>query len=75
MPNAREIVEWWLAAHGYDGLAGGDCGCLLSDLMPCDSFGCDCVPGRKVSCDPETCEYGGGCEWHVVPAEEDTDDG
>ncbi len=32
----REIVKNWLITHGYDGLAGEDCGCEINDLMPCD---------------------------------------
>lgn len=46
------ILRDWLKEHGYDGLAGDDCGCLIEDLAPCGS---DCVlsceAGYRVPCD------------------------
>lgn len=34
----REIVVMWLKDNGYDGLyENGECGCKISDLMPCGS--------------------------------------
>ena len=57
--TVRKIVEGWLRANGYEGLAGeggGDgCGCSIDDLMPCDESGQDCVPAKRVTCAPETC--------------------
>lgn len=70
----KGIVAAHLLAHGHDGLAhptaGCGCGCLVDNLMPCDESADRCVPGRKVACDG-SCEWGPGCEWHVVPAEEE----
>lgn len=59
-PTVRDMVRDWLLTHGYDGLAGDDCGCLLSDLMPCDDP-VGCVPGHKVTCrdDCTDCPIGG----------------
>ncbi len=31
-----EIVEQWLEANGYDGLAGCSCGCRGEGLMDCE---------------------------------------
>jgi hypothetical protein len=45
----EQMVEAWLTANGYDGLAGDDCGCFVGDLMPCglDVGGCTrCVAGH-----------------------------
>jgi hypothetical protein len=68
--TVKEIIEQYLAKHGFDGLAGDGCGCQLSDLMPCEgtASGNDisgCVPGYKVPCDPETCEADGDCDFHI----------
>jgi len=70
MLTVREIVKEWLEKCGYDGLAGDECGCPLDDLMPCEGFDniSSCVPAVKVPCDPETCPYGGDCEYHLVEA-------
>ena len=49
-----DIVIKYLKENGFDGLVDeyGDCGCDLSDLMPCDgeSFS-ECHVGYKVQCD------------------------
>jgi hypothetical protein len=58
--NVREIVEQYLKAHGFDGLAcqTESCGCQIGDLAPC----CDgdnvlaCMPGYVHTC--ETCNSG-----------------
>jgi len=53
----HEIVKDWLTTHGYDGLAGDECGCALDTLMPCNCpHLIDCVPGRKVQCTPACAE-------------------
>ena len=48
--NVRKIVMKYLKDNGYDGLVDEhcECGCLLSNLMPCD-YGTmfDCQPGYK----------------------------
>jgi len=56
------IVHDYLSANGYDGLAGDECGCELSDLFPCDCDGGDCQPGYRWTCD--TCELAPSCEAH-----------
>lgn len=46
--NCKEIVRGWLLANGYDGLyLGGECGCAIDDLGPCDG-NFDCEPGYVV---------------------------
>lgn len=60
-PTVSEIVKEWLKANGYDGLfnAEEECGCDLSDLMPCDDDAIGmCSAGYKVNC-TEACG-----EWH-----------
>ena len=65
----KEIVLAYLTKKGYDGLAGDNCGCELSDLMPCCGPEVDvCEAGHK-----EPCPGGDGCyangdhPWHIVP--------
>ncbi len=65
MINVRDIVRDYLVANGYDGLAGHDCGCLVSDLMPCSESQDGCKPGHRVEC--KGCEVDGPCPWHIVP--------
>ena len=69
----RDILTEWLKAHHYDGLYDdeGECGCELSDIMPCDEPGMRCSPGVKVPCDGtlEACSLGVNCKWHMVAAE------
>ena len=53
----KEIITEWLKQNKYDGLYNpDDCGCEISDLMPCDIPHVDCSPGYKVVC-PEGHEY------------------
>lgn len=67
----KEIIEKYLRENGYDGLFhDGDCGCEVDDLIPCEVFCNNCEPGYKVSCNPETCELGGDCRWHISPDKE-----
>jgi len=51
MTNLKNIVISWLTLHGYDGLYNdGECGCDVSDLMPCGEPNSDCMAGYKVDC-------------------------
>lgn len=52
--TVREIIRDHLISGGFDGLylPLGECGCLLSDLMPCEN-GWDCKPGYKVPGDED----------------------
>lgn len=56
-----QIVRKYLKTNGYDGLynSDGQCGCKLSDLMPCDNPGKGCKPGYLAPCD---C---GEHNWHI----------
>ena len=42
-----DIVERYLAKHGYDGLYNPDdeCGCYVGDLVPCSADFSKCMPG------------------------------
>ena len=65
MPTVGDILEAWLRANGYDGLADeyGECGCELADLVPCGGPNTEsCVAGHRIEC---LC--GEGCEWHMAP--------
>jgi hypothetical protein len=47
--NVYEIVKQYLKDNGFDGLCTEDCGCLIDDLMPCDSeCALDCEPGYRM---------------------------
>lgn len=54
MKTVKEIIQEYLAANGFDGLAGsnidGCCGCGLDDLMPCGRGIDECKPAHKVFC-------------------------
>ncbi len=66
--NLREIAKKWLEDNGYDGLSNENCGCELSDLMPCDEPQDNCEAGYKVPCPgPELCPADGDCPWHISP--------
>lgn len=64
-----DVVRERLVADGYDGLCadGGECACLVGDLMPCGEMRHDCLPGHKGPCLPEDCGADGNCDWHIVP--------
>jgi hypothetical protein len=48
MKNVREIVKNNLILMGFDGLWADECGCQISDLMPCETIGIGkCEPGYK----------------------------
>ena len=50
MKNCLKIIKEYLKANGFDGLQSydEDCGCELSDLIPCDNDFSMCIPGYKV---------------------------
>ena len=59
--DVKQILSEWLTAHGYDGLAGDECGCPAGDLGGCDNpF--DCKPAYLVKSDAcKGCAYGERC--------------
>jgi len=64
-----ELLKKWLTDKGKDGLVSRDreCGCELSDLVPCDNDFSHCEPGYKVACTPD-CDHDPGYEpggWHI----------
>lgn len=48
-----KILEEYLKANGFDGLAGDECGCEIGDLAPCENP-LNCKPAYKTDC--------GGCD-------------
>jgi len=44
--NICGLLQQYLVDNGYDGLVSwdGECGCLLTDLFPCDSPDGRCYP-------------------------------
>lgn len=74
--TVKQMVKTHLEANGFDGLVNvrGQCGCEVSDLMPCQEEQADCVAGHKGGC-PGTdtiddvkvglCWCDGDCEWHM----------
>lgn len=70
--TVREILVSYLRLHGYDGLYhDGDCGCEISDLLPCCVSYDDCRPGYKSQA-PEGSEWEG--DWVIGPKREDGGD-
>jgi len=65
--TVQEIITKWLTDKGYEGLfALDECGCEVSDLMPCGEWVGNCEPGYKVPCPgAEDCWAGGDCEFHI----------
>jgi hypothetical protein len=69
--TVADIVEMWLIENGYDGLYQEEsCACLATDLAPCCDNGWNCFPGVLVRCNPETCEQGGECRFHIGPKDD-----
>lgn len=55
-PTVLKIVELWLKEYGFDGLLGGECGCTLGDLAPCDfEYAKDCRAAYKQPCNRMEC--------------------
>ncbi len=48
MKNVHGILKNWLSQNGYEGLYTEDCGCDLDDLIACDSYCGNCMPGIKL---------------------------
>lgn len=71
--SAKDIIIKYLRENNYDGLWSDwqECGCEISDLVPCESDFSDCLPGVKHPCKGDDCEW--GCEgedaWHMGPRE------
>ena len=63
--TAAKIIEDYLRANGFDGLAAPDqeCGCQLCDLMPCGSNFGECLPGYKA---PH--QYPEEADWAIYPS-------
>ena len=59
--TVREILVDWLKSHGWDGLAGDECGCELKDLAPCDTP-MNCKAAIRGPCDCEERH-----DWHMLP--------
>jgi len=60
-----EMVREYLEKNGYDGLCekDGECGCQLSDLMPCGGeYAMECVAGWKRNRWPDEC-----ADFYIVP--------
>ena len=57
-----EIVKDWLAKHHYDGLYHDECGCLVSDLMPCGEPSPNCRAGYNIA----PCNCGEEHEFHIT---------
>ena len=74
--NTKGIVKAYLKKNGFDGLVNedNDCGCEISDLMPCMEAMENCEPGYKGKCDPETCPADGDCDWHISTKKEKGDE-
>lgn len=50
MSDVRGIIIEFLAANGYDGLAGEECGCSAEDLAPCGDIPRGCEPAWRWRC-------------------------
>lgn len=58
IPDLQMIARQYLLDHGYDGLYNADleCGCVVSDLMPCGNPSMECQAGYVCEC-PKGSEY------------------
>jgi hypothetical protein len=47
--NVKEIMQVYLWREGYDGLCNQEqeCGCIVDNLLTCDSCPGECRPGFK----------------------------
>ncbi len=54
--SVRDIIAEWLKAHGYGGLTNDECGCDISDLMPCDEDCSYCAPAYRHPCQSSDCD-------------------
>jgi hypothetical protein len=66
----KEIVKEYLSNNGYDGLFSDiiDCGCEISDLMPCCYEGIEnCESGYKY------CRKGDNRNWVILRSKEGCD--
>jgi hypothetical protein len=64
--TVQDIVIDYLNKHDFDGLAGENCGCEISDLMTCDDQCPNCVPAYKVK--PIKNSEWADCEWVMSPS-------
>jgi len=60
--TVKEIIVKYLKENGYDGLCHVDseCGCEISDLIPCSELNDSCETGYKKlckDCNEQECEY------------------
>lgn len=62
--TAREILKEWLVAHGFDGLAGENCGCGIGDLIVCGQDFSECRPAKHYTCGgkQQCCDKDNDCE-------------
>jgi len=65
--TVQDIIKDYLKTNGFGGLfnADGECACELLDLFPCEAPGEKCEAGYKSECNPDTCNFGGYCGFHI----------
>ena len=72
MIDVEGIVKEYVEKNGYDGLwnEDGECGCEISNLVPCGEICSNCKPGFKKyckDCDNDECNLrADGCEWCMM---------
>ncbi len=63
-PDGVQMIKSYLESNGFDGLYTDECGCELSDLMPCGGdFAVHCQAGYKTVGDFEF--DGEKCDWFI----------